>query len=214
MKNYSAVFFDFDGVIANTGEDNFAAWNFAFAPFGIQIDRRTCFTLEGMRVSDLARKVLVDHGQDPKLHLEVAQRKDMRYAEVNSFKFFDGVPEILAALKAQGVKAGLVSGGSKHRLFANGGEHIFKLFDVIITAEDVPVGRGKPLPDPYLMAAKKVGVMPEKCVVIENAPLGVKSAKAAGMYCVAVCTTLPKEELDGADQIVPGLRDASKVIGV
>ena len=63
------------------------------------------------------------------------------------------------------------------------------------------IKRGKPYPDSYLTAAKQLEVKPKECVVIENAPYGIKAAKAAKMFCVAVTTSLPKQYLKQADII-------------
>jgi len=74
------------------------------------------------------------------------------------------------------------------------------------------VKRGKPYPDPYIKAAKILGLRPNDCLVIENAPYGIRSAKAAGMFCVAVTTSLPKEYLKKADVIVDSLGQVNSLI--
>jgi beta-phosphoglucomutase-like phosphatase (HAD superfamily) len=71
------------------------------------------------------------------------------------------------------------------------------LFETVVTAEDT--ARGKPDPEPYRLAAQRLGVAPSECLGVENAPLGVQSAKAAGMLCAALETTLPASRLGGAD---------------
>jgi beta-phosphoglucomutase len=67
---------------------------------------------------------------------------------------------------------------------------------------------GKPHPEPYLKAAKALGVKPSECAVIENAPYGVASAKKAGMFCIAITSSLPKEYLKRADVVVDSLAEA------
>jgi sugar-phosphatase len=73
---------------------------------------------------------------------------------------------------------------------------------VLITADDV--ARGKPDPDPFLLAAERLGADPTRCLVVEDAPMGLAAAKAAGCFTLAVVTTTPREELD-ADAIVDDL---------
>ncbi len=73
---------------------------------------------------------------------------------------------------------------------------------VLVTADDVQ--RGKPAPDPYLEAAARLGVDPSRCLVVEDAPAGLASAREAGCLTLAVVTTTPEDELD-ADAIVPDL---------
>lgn len=74
---------------------------------------------------------------------------------------------------------------------------------VLVTASDVT--RGKPDPEPYLLGAKRLGVPPEDCVVVEDAPAGLAAARAAGMRTVAVLTTHSPAGLAGADLLAPGL---------
>jgi sugar-phosphatase len=76
---------------------------------------------------------------------------------------------------------------------------------VLITADDV--ARGKPHPDPFLAAAERLGADPARCLVVEDAPMGLKAARAAGCFTLAVVTTTPREALE-ADAIVD---DLSKV---
>ena len=73
-------------------------------------------------------------------------------------------------------------------------------FDVIITADDAL--RGKPDPEPFLLATRALKMEPEKCIVIENAPFGIEAARNAGCAVPAICTTLSKEYLVRANWIV------------
>ena len=74
------------------------------------------------------------------------------------------------------------------------------------------VKHGKPCPDPYLKAAKLLKLFPDDCIVVENAPYGIESAKRAGMYCIAVTTSLPKEYLRKADVAVNSLKEVYALI--
>ena len=80
--------------------------------------------------------------------------------------------------------------------------------DVLITADDVHAG--KPEPEPYLRAAEGLGLSPEDCIVVEDAPAGVIAAKRAGMAVVAVSTTHKAAELAGADLVCGGMRDVRR----
>ncbi len=81
--------------------------------------------------------------------------------------------------------------------------------DVLVTADDVATG--KPSPEPYLLAAKRLGVEPTRCIVVEDAPAGVASARAAGARVVGVTSTNSAVALAGADTIVARLADLSIV---
>jgi mannitol-1-/sugar-/sorbitol-6-phosphatase len=76
---------------------------------------------------------------------------------------------------------------------------------VLVTAEDVR--HGKPSPEPYLLAARRLGVAPSACVVIEDAPAGITSARAAGSRVIAVASSLPAIDLGGADLIIGQLEE-------
>jgi len=102
-------------------------------------------------------------------------------------------------LKNKGILSGLVTGSSLKEAQKMLPEDIYKLFDTIVTGDRVK--RGKPYPDPYLTAAKNLKVLSKECMVIENAPYGIKSAKAAKMYCCAIATSLSRDLLSEADVI-------------
>lgn len=80
----------------------------------------------------------------------------------------------------------------------------------LVAADDIT--RGKPDPEPYLLAAARLGVDPARCVVFEDAPVGLRSAHAAGMKSVALTTTYPREQLR-ADAVVTDLSQVSVQVG-
>lgn len=96
--------------------------------------------------------------------------------------------------------------GSPHADICQAAEEmgVYPILSLILGAEDYP--RGKPAPDGFLVAAKSLGVSPETCVVFEDSPAGVASAKTAGMYCVALDLWGRNQEiLSQADMVVPDL---------
>ena len=78
-------------------------------------------------------------------------------------------------------------------------------FDTIVGAHDV--GRGKPHPDLFLLAAQRMGVDPADCLVFEDAPHGIEAARRAGMRAVAIATTLPPDELGAPDHVIARATD-------
>ena len=97
------------------------------------------------------------------------------------------------------MKLAIVTGGGRDRVQRLIDEYFRGVFDAVITSDDVQ--HTKPYPEPYLKAAEKLKVAPANCVVIENAPLGIRSAKRAGMHVIAIETTLDRQFLKEADQI-------------
>jgi len=201
---YSAALLDFDGVVGETMEDNFRAWCHALRTLAdIPFDRQEYFLLEGARSVEVAATVLRRHGRDERLAEAVVELKDSWYLAHSSFRFHEGVPELIAACRRRGMKLGLVSGGMRRRLLTPQTEPLLSTFDVIVTGDDV--AEGKPSPEPYLTAARRLDVVATSCLVVENAPYGIRSARAAGMTCIAVCSTLPPGALQEADYVVVDL---------
>ena len=103
----------------------------------------------------------------------------------------------------------IVSAARLERLKNTTPENFLKKFNCIITSDEL--NRGKTHPDPYLKAMEKLNVNSEECVVIENAPLGIKSAKKAKIYCIGICSTMGKEHLYEADEIINNFQDLNSV---
>ncbi|KUN34165.1 hydrolase [Streptomyces longwoodensis] len=113
-----------------------------------------------------------------------------------------GVVEVLERLRAEGVPYCVASSGSHERIRV--GHRVTGLdrwFDEgrIFSSQDV--GRGKPAPDLFLHAAREMGVAPERCIVVEDSPLGVQAAVAAGMDVVGFTAMTPAEKLTGAGKL-------------
>ncbi|GHD48846.1 HAD family hydrolase [Streptomyces galbus] len=113
-----------------------------------------------------------------------------------------GVVGVLERLRAEGVPCCVASSGSHERIRV--GHRVTGLdqwFDEgrIFSSQDV--GRGKPAPDLFLHAAREMGVAPERCIVVEDSPLGVQAAVAAGMDVVGFTAMTPAEKLAGARKL-------------
>jgi beta-phosphoglucomutase-like phosphatase (HAD superfamily) len=98
-----------------------------------------------------------------------------------------------------------VTGTSRHELDEMLPDEIKNLFSVIVTGSDVRFG--KPHPEPYQQSLKRLNIEPEKAIVIENAPLGIRSAKRAGLKCFALETSLSREYLKEADYIFRSFKE-------
>ncbi|MFH9135894.1 HAD family hydrolase [Streptomyces sp. NPDC017524] len=110
----------------------------------------------------------------------------------------DGAEELLGKLVADGVAYCVASSGSHERIrVAHRKTGIDQWFEEewIFSSEDV--GRGKPAPDLFLYAAERMGVAPARCVVIEDSPLGVEAARAAGMDVYGFTSMMPADRLTG-----------------
>jgi HAD superfamily hydrolase (TIGR01509 family) len=196
---YKALLFDFDGVIGRTMEDNYNAWAYAFDTVNVRLDRVEYFLLEGRDTRSVASSILRKNSLDESLVEEIVAIKEKHYLQHNSFEFYPGAVDFINSV-ANKFKLGLVSGASTERLGKTLPAGFLGKFQSVITGDKIR--SPKPSPEPYLLASSYLGVSPSVCLVIENAPLGIASAKEAKMDCVAVCSTLDRKYLSDADFIV------------
>ncbi len=198
-----ALFFDFDGVMAETMPYHLPAWNTVLErDYGFSLNPMAVKLNEGRPVLEIAQAVFEDAKQ-PYTHEilqdAISKKNDIFRATHHSSVFPENITLIKWA-KERGLQVGLVTGTKRENLGVIISDDLLVQFDIIITDGDTE--RGKPAPDPYLAAAEKVAVDPADCIVIENAPLGIEAAKSAGMFCIALKTTLPGELLNQADVTV------------
>jgi HAD superfamily hydrolase (TIGR01509 family) len=120
---------------------------------------------------------------------------------------FSGAVDCVKRCRAAGWKVAVASSADRVKIDAN----LVKIglppaeWDALVSAEDVV--HKKPAPDIFLAAARKLGVEPTACVVIEDAVNGVQAAKAAGMRCIALAQSFPAEQLSQADRVRAGIAD-------
>ncbi|MCB9030185.1 MAG: HAD family phosphatase [Deltaproteobacteria bacterium] len=210
MQKFSTILFDFDGVLGKSVEDNYRAWSYALSKQGIEIEAEEYYLLEGHRSPDVATKILTTHNCSLNVIDTIVKDKDDHYIQHNRFAFYEGSGEVVDWARSKGFKIGVVSGGSKRRLMSTAAKELLDHLDVVVTADDCT--QGKPQPEPYLKAAKSLGISPASCVVIENAPLGIQAAKNAEMVCIAICSTLDRKHLSQADYIVDSLKDVPALL--
>jgi beta-phosphoglucomutase len=203
------VLFDLDGVIVDTLHYHYLAWKHMFEKRGGRTPVTELSTLlhEGRN----SREILPILMQEAGVEIPEAERaafieeKRAYYRSIVKVTAYPGAFETVDTLRRRGFKVALVTAcalnNMRHVLSPEQQRH----FDFIITGDEVP--RAKPFPDPYLTAARQLGLRPAECVVVENAPLGIAAARAAGMYCVAIETTLPRQHLAAADVVLPRITD-------
>lgn len=207
-----AVIFDMDGVIVDSMPYHFIAWYEALRPWGIRVNCFDVYIKEGEKWERSVRDFLKRGGQKPdpaKLRAIFKVRKEV-FAKYFRRFLFRGAPEFIRCLKDKGYVLALVTGTNTREIQRILPKNLLACFSVVVAGDKVK--KGKPHPEPYLTAARRLGVKPSECVVIENAPNGITSAKRAGMWCVAITTSLPKEYLNQADMVVNELSDIANII--
>lgn len=196
-----AVCFDMDGVVVDTMRHHVEAWRYAFNKKGYDHDEHVFYIREGMpgkkTIKDVFEVFNVDTTEEIIEDIYV-QKRD--YFKKNAqYEFIEETISTLSLLQKQHIPIALVT-GSRKEFVAEVLQKLPITFQTIITGDDVK--EGKPAPEPYLLAMDQHPFSPSEWLVIENAPLGIQSAKSAGAYCLAVETTLEQKYLKDADQIV------------
>ena len=204
-KKIKGILFDFDGVLAKTMEDNFNAWKLAMKEYGVDLKENDYYILEGMPLKETAKKYCKKFGINESLAAEIVKKKEEHYLKKHNFEFYQGVEEFIDLLKSKGIRIGLVTSAWSGRLQNTVPHEFLKKFDTIIPGDKIR--RGKPFPDQYLKGLSELKLKESECVVIENSPLGIQAAKNAGLYCIAICSTLDKSYLKGADEIINKFND-------
>lgn len=204
--NQIAVLWDMDGVIVDTAPFHFEAWRRIFAKYGKDYTEDEFKNSFGRRneaiIPEIMRKPMT-----PEQVEAFAREKESLFRRLakNKIKHFPGAVELIRGLAGNNIKLALVSSTPPRNIDAvldNLG--VKPLFETIVSGADVK--RGKPDPECFLLAASRLGVRPENCVVIEDSTAGVKAAKSAGMKCVAVTNTRRRNELKEADLVVDSLK--------
>ncbi len=193
--------FDMDGVLINSMEGHYIAWQRAADAHGLSINREEIYLREGEKGAVSGRDFLLMNNIEPsKDRIEaILKYKEQEYATMPPATTYPYVNDILNLLHDKTRLMALVTGTSRAELDKTLPADISGHFPIKITGDIVK--HGKPHPEPYLMALDQLGASPEDAVVVENAPYGIRSAKAAHIFTIALCTSLPEQHLHQADMI-------------
>jgi beta-phosphoglucomutase family hydrolase len=201
---FNAVLWDMDGVIVDTFDGHFRAWQRIFIelghPFSVEDFTRTF----GMNNRLILRTLLgVDLPEAEVQRISDHKEQIFREAIRGQAQLLPGVADWLARFSALGIKQAVASSAPQANIDALLDELGIRAYFQAEAAGALL--RGKPDPAVFLLAAQLLGVEPSGCLVIEDAISGVAAARSAGMHCVAVLTTNPAEKLSAADVIVKDL---------
>ncbi len=202
-----AVIWDMDGIIADTSQYHFEGWQIVFGRKGVNYTKEDFRRNTGKRSDTIVREVLGENIPQNEI-TKIIQEKDETFRQLmgQTIKLFPGVFKLITSLKEHGFKIAIGSSAPMENiLLITRSLKIDTYFDAIISGWEVT--KGKPNPQTFLLAAEKLGVASEDCIVIEDAISGVAAGKSAGMLCIAVTNTTPREELQAADLILDTLEE-------
>lgn len=189
------VIWDLDGVLADTGEAHFQAWATVLSERKIPFDRSTFDRVFGMNNRGTLTELLGRAPSEEELG-GIADRKEHLFRELAGelVRPMPGAIRLLDELAGAGWSQAVASSAPQENIdLVVDTFDIRRYFAAILSGAGLPAG--KPDPALFLQAARALRLIPERCVVVEDAPVGVEAARRAGMPCIAVATTRPRETL-------------------
>lgn len=206
QETFEAVLFDNDGTLTDSRGAVERSWRTWAEQHGV--DFASFGNFHGVTSRGIVERVA------PHLDAEAAT------AEIDRLELADtdgvvALPGAVAALAAAGERAAIVTSAGRELARLRLGAAGLTAPSVVVTADDI--SRGKPDPEPYLTAARQLGVEPRRCLVVEDATAGVRAGRAAGAATLALLTTSSRTELEEADRVVDTLaqvRFSSTATGV
>ncbi len=183
-----ALVFDFDGTLVDSMPMHFRCWQLALKPFGLTFDHETFQRWGGVTTREIVGRLSRAQGVAVDVEVVIDAKETLTRAHAHEAVPIE--PVLSIARTSRGVLPRAVAPGGPRALIGPRMEAlgIHHWFAAIVTADDVE--RGKPEPDPFLLAAELLGVDPTRCRAYEDAPSGLASARAAGMEVIDVATLI------------------------
>lgn len=183
-----------------------------FRSYGIELPPERLHREEGRKSEEIAAGILAEYNLNiPPDELDILlNRKRSLYRSISPRGMRSDSRDAVTKLKSLGYKIGLVSGSARENVTGVLQPEELRFFDALVTAEEYRYG--KPNPEPYLVGCQRLGSQPAESAAVENAPLGITSAKAAGLYVAGVMTTLGADDLSHADVILSDLTQLVETI--
>lgn len=213
MEKAHAVLFDMDGVLYDSMPNHAYCWHHAMKSCGLDISEAQAYEWEGMRGVEVVKILMKEQQGRTITDTEAQELYDIKsdfYATRPTPRMMPGAKELLQQLRNAGKTIVVVTGSGQKsqldKLVDDYGGLIKR--DMIVASKDV--SHGKPHPEPYLKGLEKAGVSAADAVVVENAPLGIRAARAAGITTIAVNTgPLPDEMLmaEGASVVYQSMNE-------
>jgi HAD superfamily hydrolase (TIGR01509 family) len=207
-----ALIFDFDGLILDTETPEFHVWQAIYRDHGYEFPAEKWASIVGgaghSNFDAADHLVLLSEGR-----LDSASLRDRNRIEsgelIHTLQPLPGVLDYLNEAKRMGLKLAIASSSPRNWVEPHARRiGVFHFFDQVVTREDVEPGRTKPNPDLFLTALNRLGVPKEAGIVFEDSPNGVKAARRAGIYVVAVPNELTSTlSLEEANLILSSLSD-------
>ena len=205
------VFFDLDGTLIKSMHHHYKGWKNVLSKNNIHLDKQYFYLYEGIKLENLIRNLYIKHKKkfNNKILQKLINEKDNHFKLNAKIYFYNGVKSLIKYLHQENIYLAMVTAGTKKRVFKTLPLKFINYFDKIITGSDCKYG--KPHPEPYLKALSFSKLKKNNCLVVENAPLGIKSAKSAGLKTIAITNTLESTSLQSSDFIVSSMNELKQI---
>ncbi|MBB5343881.1 HAD family hydrolase [Tunturibacter empetritectus] len=194
-RPFKAYLFDCDGTIVDSMPLHYVAWKRVLAEWSCEFGEQTFYAWGGMPVAEIISTLNVRDGLTMPVE-EIAKRKEALYFEI--LPELGAVPEVLEHIEFSygDLPFAVVSGSTRDSVTASLDVlGLLDKFETLVCAGDYE--RSKPDPEPFLIAAKRLGVKPEDCLVFEDTEMGIQAATAAGMASVKILQPWEREGFCG-----------------
>lgn len=191
---FAAVIFDMDGTLIDSIPAMVRAWTRWAGEFGVTAEQLAGY--HGVPVAGVVRAVVPAHRYDR----AIARIVELELSDIEGLVVLPGAREALADLAD--APSAIATSSTRQLAAARLAAARLAPPTVLVTADDI--ARGKPAPDPFLEAARRLGVDPGSCLVVEDAPQGLVAARAAGCHTLGLTTTTQAASMD-ADLVIPDL---------
>jgi beta-phosphoglucomutase family hydrolase len=181
---FAAYLFDCDGTIADSMPLHYIAWKQALGKWNCEFDEKLFYAWGGMPTSEIIATLNKRDGLEMVVETVCTEKENLYYKLLPQLK---AVAEVVEHIEAQHrrIPFAVVSGGTRESVVASlTAVNLLDRFDVLVCAGEYK--KGKPDPEPFLLAAEKLGVNPKDCLVFEDTEMGIQAATAAGMASVRV----------------------------
>ena len=211
------IIFDMDGVLVlGANKFHIEAWNRAFKENAVKlrmIGVDEYGKLEGMKGNEIQDLMLKYNNVSLpiKLKEQIYKRKKEIFEDIDAPYATKETKSLLKDLKTQGFKLAVASGNNRTVIdnFLDK-QNLHEIFECTITGDEVE--KGKPDPQVFLKALEKLSLSKHEVIIVENAPLGIQAAKSAGIFTIALTSTVPANLLKGADRIINNLNEIKEIL--
>lgn len=199
-----------DGVITNTMPDHYHAWKTVLHKAGVPVNHLDVYKREGQKGLMSLEEIFFEYRRffNAELAAKLLREKEELFKKIVKIRFILGARRFIQNLHSRDFRLALVTGTSRHEMKRILPSRLQEKFHTIVTGSDVK--NGKPHPEPFKKALTALRLKAKEAVVIENAPLGIASAKRAHLRCLAIETSLPKPYLQHADWIFTSIKDLTQ----